>query len=77
MARWQGRGSARSLQAQGLSDEPVRASLRTLDGRLLREVRLSPRSGRIAIDLGALPGGPLVVQLEQGGHSWRTLTTLF
>jgi len=66
-----------ALVASGLSEGDARMTLRTLDGRVLREIAFSTRAGALSFDVRGLPRGPVVVQVRQGDISWQSLTSLF
>jgi len=65
------------LVVQGLLDGSARMTLRTLDGRVLREVSSPTSAGALSLDASGIPHGPVVVQLRQGGNSWQSMTSLF
>lgn len=69
------RRTAKGLELTGLDAGAVQVTVRSLDGRVVRTLEVSPVAGSIAISRSGLPSGTLVLQVQHGAAHWQALTS--
>lgn len=66
-----------AVVAKGLPPGELRLSLRSMDGRVVREWSGPSQDGEVRLSTAGLPSGPSILQIGQGARTWKSMVPVF